>query len=708
MRRHKLISIAFLGLLCTIVSCKKENKEPDPGPKESFEGLVINEVSPSKIIGAPGWFELYNKSERTIRLQGLQVLLLSTGDDDRQYVATLQDGSIEPSSWFVVDASCFSRDMLRSTFEELAICDTDGNDVNSFNVRFDYGQSRKPEDGGSYSRIPDGKGQWTVTATASPGYANYVITPYDISGVVINEVCPSEGWVEIANGSKSYRKMEYSYLRTPSGQLIHRVPAGLELAPGERFVIECPGVSLDALEYWSNTDKKVCTFSSQGLPASPAGTSWSVLPDITGKMALSNVATKNEVNRDQTSDESAMVLNEVSYTESWVEIFNPSVTDIATTSIKLYGIGASGQETELYNFGNCQFLSNSAKVAQVAVSSYKGVALRSSTGTLLDKLMFSDVDDGGTTDSGTSWARLPNGRGKWYTIKTPTKAESNYGIAKGNTKAVWMFSSSMNTKTLDDMCKAGIGHLLVNEYALESGLTSDFKKFMQEADARGQKVHVWVQCFYHGGKWTPATVIDETDASGKMTKGHMNQDAFNEIIARATSYMGVKPYGIHFDYIRFGGSGAKYNGGGLTPYDSITEFTRQVTTKLKEIDPDIVLSAALMGEKNNSIAYGQNCNRMSEYLDIILPMSYISSYHYSYAQNAGVATWFAENVKKGTQVWHGFSTYSSDSVGLSAEQMYSDVQYISEHCPKVAGMGMFRYGLGTFPDFSGLFEKDEQ
>lgn len=698
----------ILSCLLSFASCKKGGEDTPVGPKESFEGLVINEVSPSKIIGAEGWFELYNKSDRTIRLNGLKIMLLSTSDDERQLVATLSDGVIEPSSWFVVDAAGFSKDMLRATFEELTICDTDGYDVNSFNVKFDYGQSKKPEDGGSYSRIPDGKGQWTVTATASPGYANYVITPYDITGVVINEVCPAGKWVEIANGSKYSRDMEYSYLKTAAGQILYKVPAGVKLAPGERFVIECPDAALGALEYWSNTDKKVCTFSSQGLPDAPEGTSWSVLPDITGTMRLSSVATKNEVNRDQTTDEDDIVLNEVSWSGKWVEIFNPSVRDVASSSMKLYGVTSSGTENLLCDFGSCQIASNTAKVVSADLSSYNGLVLKSSAGTQLDKLMFSDVDDGGTKAEGTSWARLPNGKGKWYTIKTPTREEANYGIAKGNTRAVWMFSSSMDTKALDDMCKAGIGHLLVNEYALESGMSSAFKKFIQDADARGQKVHVWVQCFYHGGTWTPATVVDEKDASGKMIKGHMNQEAFDEIIARATSYMSVHPYGIHFDYIRFGGSGAKYNGGGLTPYDSITEFTRQVTTKLREIDPDIVLSAALMGEKNNSIAYGQNCNRMSEYLDIILPMSYISSYNYSYAQNASVATWFAENVKKGTQVWHGFSTYDSSSKGLTAEQMLKDVQYVADHCPKVAGMGMFRYGIGTFPDFSGLFENTQQ
>lgn len=696
----KFLVLSFC--LWSLLSCEKK-EDPAPAPKESFDGLVINEVSPSKIIGAEGWFELFNKSDRTINLNGLKIMLMSSDDTERTLVATLSEGFVESQSWYVVDAACFSKDMLRATFAELTICDTDGLDVNSFNVKYDYGQTKKPEDGGSFSRIPDGTGFWIVTGTASPGFANYIITPYNITNIVINEVCPSEKWVEIVNASNSFQNLEYSYLMTKDGQLIHRVPAGFKLGPGDRFVVDCGDASLDNLEYYANTDKLVTSFSSKDLPNAPAGTSWSVLPDIKGTMALSTVVTKNAVNRDETTDESAIVLNEISSPESWIEVFNTSVKNVNSSSLKLYGESATGQETELMNLGTCLIPAYTAKVVSVNVSAYKAIVLKSKNGTQIDKLVVNNVDDGGTTDAGTSWSRLPNGNGKWYTVKTPTKGTSNYGIAKGNTKAAWVFSSAMGTEMLDEMCKAGIGHILVNEYALESGRTTEFKNLIKEAEARGQKVHVWVQCFYHGGEWTPATVVDEKDAKGNMVKGHMNQEAFDEIISRAVRYMDSKPYGVHFDYIRFGGTGAKYNGGGLTPYDSITEFTRQITTALKDIDPNIVLSAALMGEKGNPLAYGQNCNRMSEYLDIILPMAYISSYHYSYAQNADVATWFAENVKAGTQVWHGFSTYSSDSKGLTAEQMHKDVAYVSEHCPKVAGMGMFRYGIGEFPEFSDLF-----
>ena len=178
---------------------------PDPAEEyDSMQGIVINEISPSPGIGKEGWIEIYNRSNNLIHLKGMQVRLTSDTVMD-ELVATLSEGEIAAGGYFVISTEDinFTAPMLRATFEEVGIADAEGVLLNSFSLQFDLYGSTRLKDGESYARIPDVTGSWDVTGTPTRGEANYKITPYALSNLVINEVCPAEGWVEIYTATSS-------------------------------------------------------------------------------------------------------------------------------------------------------------------------------------------------------------------------------------------------------------------------------------------------------------------------------------------------------------------------------------------------------------------------------------------------------------------------------------------------------------------------
>ena len=72
-------------------------------------------------------------------------------------------------------------------------------------------------------------GSWAVTTTPTRGEANYKITPYNLSNLVVNEVCPAEGWIEIYNNSGVDQRLQYSYIESSDNTRLFTAPAGLVL-----------------------------------------------------------------------------------------------------------------------------------------------------------------------------------------------------------------------------------------------------------------------------------------------------------------------------------------------------------------------------------------------------------------------------------------------------------------------------------------------
>ncbi len=709
MKLKHLFAAASLSVLA--IGCIEK---PD-GPKasESMDGIIINEVSPSKTMGRESWIELYNTTDKTINLKGLQVILTG-GNVFEETICTLSAGSIEPEGRFVISSEEqeFSAPMLLATFEEIAIANRTEGIISSFSAKYDLDKEERAEEGQSYAIVPDATGRWTITDTPTNGERNYKVVAHDISKIIINEVCPAEGWIEIYNPHYTDIEMEYSFIKSADGTKIYTAEEALTIPSKGRIVAQCEASAGQFKEFtvYNNQERKVLTFKATGLADTSDGQSWSRLPDVTGNFTVSESSTKGEINQSVTTNEKGLVINEISPLGGWVEISNGTVQNISTEGVILKADGKT-----IYESGKKTFAPHEYVTVDASISSVSKFTLENVSGKVLDSFQPYEVKDKRESTVSTSWNRIPDGTGSWFTLITPTKGEKNSGITENNKIAIWVNHSSMDSINLQRLVDLGIGNILIHEFIFRSDKHSQntTRDFIDKAHALGMTVHIWMQCFHWEGDvewpdghiteggWISAVIDPEGDKPPRY-----NQERFDEIIKRGVSYL--KNYdidGLHYDYVRFGGSASKhtYPEQGVTATGAITELCRQSAENYRAIKKDVILSAALMGEANSMAYYGQDPAEMTKYFDIMMPMAYISSYGYSASRNVSISDWFTNRCQSGKESWHGIATYNSSSQGLSETSLYNDCANIANNsCAQ--GLALFRYGLGTLPDLNEFYK----
>lgn len=269
-----------------------------------------------------------------------------------------------------------------------------------------------------------------------------------------------------------------------------------------------------------------------------------------------------------------------------------------------------------------------------------------------------------------------------------------------NRNAIWLWGSHMKEAPVQEWADKGYGHILLNEAAFTRWGEDSVYAFIADCEELGMTVHIWFQCFYEDGKW-----ISPIDDENKR----IDQDYYTKVINRAIGYVNNGVDGIHLDYIRYGGTAYKHDYPECHATYSITEFCRQLNVAVKALNPQIILSAALMPEVNSEYYYGQNPAEMGKYLDILMPMVY----RYGYAGEdkplswvEEVCNWFSDN-SGGAEVWAGIQTYTLDltrqiesPIPMDAEHIYNDCVDIMN--TKADGIVLFRHGIGEFPDVNNL------
>lgn len=272
-----------------------------------------------------------------------------------------------------------------------------------------------------------------------------------------------------------------------------------------------------------------------------------------------------------------------------------------------------------------------------------------------------------------------------------------------NRKGIWLWGTHMKEAPIQEYAQKGYGHILLNEAAFKKWSEEEVFTFIKDCEDLGITVHIWFQCFFADGKWV-SPIDDEKKA--------IKQDFYDEVIARAVSYVEKGIKGIHLDYIRYGGTAHKHDFPECRATYSITEFCRQINIALKAINPDIILSAAMMPEIDSEYYYGQNPTEMGQYIDILMPMVY----KYGYAGKDKSVEWVIEVsnwfVEKGApaEVWVGIQTYSVNLedegvIPLTEEQLLSDCKDVAN--TNATGLVLFRHGLGEFPDVNELWNTPE-
>ena len=256
-----------------------------------------------------------------------------------------------------------------------------------------------------------------------------------------------------------------------------------------------------------------------------------------------------------------------------------------------------------------------------------------------------------------------------------------------NGNGYWVQGANMYNVDLVGLAASGTGNIFLNFYAFTKYGESSVLSWIKQANSHGIKVHIWMQVFYDGGWLSPLN-----------SDGSINTALFNERIAEAKKYAALPGVaGVHFDYLRYPGTAYKHPGGTA----AISEFVKLATTAIRGVNPNCLISAAVMPEKNDAYVYGQDIAVISKYLDIIVPMVYKGNYNSGTNWISSITQWFVET-SNGAAVWVGLQTYVSDNdiTKLPISELSKDAQTAYDAGAK--GVMMFRWGLSNFIDFNKL------
>lgn len=296
-----------------------------------------------------------------------------------------------------------------------------------------------------------------------------------------------------------------------------------------------------------------------------------------------------------------------------------------------------------------------------------------------------------TTDSqGNANIYLNLKKGKHKVKYSFTKAEP-YLSSKGSTtinvkekmaegNGYWLWSSHMKTVKLKKLAKRGTKHIILHIQAISQHGKSKVISFIKKAHKYGIKVHLWMQICYKSKKWVKPVNSD----------GAIRYSFLNKKIKEAKRYAKIKGVdGVHFDYVRFGGSAHKYK----TSIKAINYFVKKASIQVRKIKSRIIVSAAIMPEpKMMHYYYGQDVPTMSKYMDTLIPMVYKGNYHKTRSWIKSVTRTFVKQ-SNGAQIWTGLQAYHSDKNAkkLSQKTLLKDAKAAKEGGAK--GIILFRIGI---------------
>ena len=286
-----------------------------------------------------------------------------------------------------------------------------------------------------------------------------------------------------------------------------------------------------------------------------------------------------------------------------------------------------------------------------------------------------------------------------YDVAYSFAGDKVYGPSKGYTTlsitseiplgyGYWALYSNMYDLDLASLASQGTKHIFLHCYAVEAYGASAVSSWANQANSYGIKVHLWMQVAYDGS-WHGIANKD----------GTYNYELINTRINEAKYYASIPGIsGVHFDYLRFGGTAYNFP----TAAESINYFVKTAVSEIKSVNPNCLVSAALMPEPNNMLYYdGQDYPTLTRYLDLVLPMVYKGNYHQNTAWIQSITKWFVDN-SNGAQVWTGLQAYRSDDdvTRLSISELSGDAQ--ASLNAGARGVVMFRWGVTNFINFNSL------
>ena len=295
---------------------------------------------------------------------------------------------------------------------------------------------------------------------------------------------------------------------------------------------------------------------------------------------------------------------------------------------------------------------------------------------------------GGGGGEAIDFCNLKKGKHKVkYSFKKNSPYLSSSGSAKINVRAkmakgngYWLWTAHMGSVNLKSLAKKGTKQILLHVMAIHTKGKGAVVSFIKKAHRYGIKVHLWMQVCYANGKW-----VRPINEKNKIKYGFLNKK-----IREAKRYAKIKGVdGIHFDYVRFGGTAHLYK----DPNRAINYFSKKVSTQIHKIRPKCVVSAAIMPEPSMmTYYYGQDVATMSKYMDCLIPMVYKGNYHQTTKWITSVTKKFVQQ-SNGAQIWTGLQSYHSDNNAkkLTQKSLKKDAKAAMKGGAK--GVILFRIGI---------------
>ena len=255
-------------------------------------------------------------------------------------------------------------------------------------------------------------------------------------------------------------------------------------------------------------------------------------------------------------------------------------------------------------------------------------------------------------------------------------------INPSNKNSIWVWTRDMKKVPFSTLKKNGIKNIFIHENTV---YVSGFKSWLKKANKKGFKVHIWMQCFYNGKTWPKPC-----SKSGKI-----NTALQKKLIKKAKTFAGIKGVsGINLDYIRFGATAPKYKNAEY----AITLTVKKLTQAIKSKNKNCIVSSSVMadGVESNVYYYGQNLTKMSEYVDVIVPMAYKGNYKKDRHWIKNTSSSFKKAIGGKAQLWVGLQAYRSDNDirKWSKSALTKDIKYAFKG--GADGIVLFRYGLTRF------------
>ena len=255
-------------------------------------------------------------------------------------------------------------------------------------------------------------------------------------------------------------------------------------------------------------------------------------------------------------------------------------------------------------------------------------------------------------------------------------------INPSNKNSIWVWTRDMKKVPFSTLKKNGIKNIFIHENTV---YVSGFKSWLKKANKKGFKVHIWMQCFYNGKTWPKPC-----SKSGKI-----NTALQKKLIKKAKTFAGIKGVsGINLDYIRFGATAPKYKNAEY----AITLTVKKLTQAIKSKNKNCIVSSSVMadGVESNVYYYGQNLTKMSEYVDVIVPMAYKGNYKKDRHWIKNTSSNFKKAICGKAQLWVGLQAYRSDNDirKWSKSALTKDIKYAFKG--GADGIVLFRYGLTRF------------